>query len=131
MISMRNYRKLTQLFYVFVIALTIWVIAPVMAGGGDPEAASQAWPMIEAGALVIDVRSPEEFAGGHLEGAINIQWHDSEAIAHAIGINKQRQVVMYCRSGNRANKSITKMKALGYNNIFNATGLEALKETRP
>jgi phage shock protein E len=127
---MRNYRKLTQLFYVFVVVLTIWLIAPVMAGG-DPEAARQAWPMIEAGALVIDVRSPEEFAGGHLENAINIQWHDSESIARAIGINKQRQVVMYCRSGNRANKSITKMKALGYNNIYNATGLEALKETRP
>ena len=128
---MLNYRRLTQLFYVFLVALTIWLIAPVMAGGGDPEVASQAWPMIEAGALVIDVRSPEEFAEGHLDGAINIEWHDSEAIARAIGVNKQRQVVLYCRSGNRAGKSITKMKALGYNNIFNATGLEALKETRP
>lgn len=127
---MRKYRKLTQLFYVFLVALTIWLIAPVMAGG-DPEAARQAWPMIESGALLIDVRSPEEFADGHLDGAVNIQWHDSEAIARAIGINKQRQVVMYCRSGNRVNKSISKMKALGYNNIYNATGLEALKETRP
>jgi phage shock protein E len=128
---MRNYRKLAQLFYVFLVVLTIWLIAPVMAGGGDPAAASQAWPMIEAGALVIDVRSEEEFAVGHLEGAINIQWHDSEAIARAIGVNKQRQVVMYCRSGNRAGKSITKMQALGYDNIYNATGLEALEETRP
>ena len=127
---MRKYRKLTQLFYVVLVVLTIWLIAPVLAGG-DPKAASQAWPMIEAGALVIDVRSPEEFADGHLDGAVNIQWHDSEAIAEAIGINKQRQVVMYCRSGNRANKSITKMKALGYDNIFNATGLQALKETKP
>ena len=128
---MRNYRKLAQMFYVFLVALTIWLVAPVMAGGGDPVAAAQAWPMIESGALVIDVRSPEEFADGHLEEAINIQWHDSEAIARAIGNNKQRQVVMYCRSGNRAGKSITKMKALGYDNIFNATGLEALNETRP
>jgi phage shock protein E len=128
---MRNYRKLAQLFYVLLVVLTIWLIAPVMAGGGDPEAAREAWPMIEAGALVIDVRSPEEFAGGHLEGAINIQWQDSDAIARAIGINRQRQVVMYCRSGNRAGKSITRMKSLGYNNIFNATGLEALQETRP
>ena len=128
---MRNYRKLTQLFYAFLVALTIWLVAPVMAGGGDPEAARQAWPMIEAGALVIDVRSPEEFAEGHLDGAIRIDWHDAEAIARAIGVNKQRQVVVYCRSGNRAGKSIDKMKALGYDNIFNATGLEALQETRP
>lgn len=128
---MRKYPKLAQTLYVLLIAVTVWLVAPVMAGGGDPDAARQAWPMIEAGALVIDVRSPEEFAAGHLEGALNIEWHDSDAIARAIGMNTQRQVVMYCRTGNRVNKAIGNMKAMGYTNIFNATGLEALKETRP
>lgn len=128
---MRNFRKFTPLFYVLLVALTIWLVGPVMAGGGDPDAARQAWPMIEAGTLVIDVRSPEEYASGHLDGAINIEWHDSDAIARAIGANTTRQVVVYCRSGNRANKAISKMQALGYTNIYNATGYEALKETQP
>ena len=127
---MRNYRKLTPAVLVTLVALAIWLIGPVMAAG-DPEAAKKAWPMIENGALVIDVRSAEEFAGGHLDGAIHIDWDDTDALIAAIGGDKQRPVVFYCRSGNRAGKAITKLRLGGYTNIFNATGLGALKETRP
>lgn len=127
---MRNYRKLTQAFYVVLVVLTVWLVSPVMAGG-DPEAARQAWPMIESGALVIDVRSTEEFAEGHLDGAIHIEWTDTDALIEAIGSDTQRQVVFYCRSGNRAGKAIEQLKLEGYTNIFNATGLGALNETKP
>lgn len=127
---MPKYRKLTQALYIVLVVLTIWLISPVMAGG-DPEAARQAWPMIENGALLIDVRSAEEFAGGHLDGAINIEWNDTDALIKAIGSDKQRQVVFYCRSGNRAGKAIGQLKLGGYTNIFNATGLGALQETKP
>jgi len=107
------------------------LINPVLAGGGDPEAARQAWPMIQNGALLVDVRSEEEFAEGHLDGAINIEWDQTDALIAAIGPDKQRQVVFYCRSGNRVGKSITALQARGYSQIFNATGLEALLETKP
>lgn len=127
---MRNYQKLTQAIVVVLVVLAIWLISPVMAAG-DPEAARKAWPMIESGALVIDVRSAEEFAGGHLDGAIHIDWDDTDALIKAIGSDKQRQVVFYCRSGNRAGKAIAHLKLGGYTNIFNATGLGALKETKP
>lgn len=129
-VPMRNYQKLTQAVIVILVVLAIWLISPVMAAG-DPEAAKQAWPMIESGALVIDVRSAEEFAGGHLDGAINVEWDDTDALIKAIGSDKQRPVVFYCRSGGRAGKAIAHLKLGGYNNIFNATGLGALKETQP
>jgi len=128
---MSKYRKPMQFIYAFMVVLTIWLITPVLAGGGDPEAARQAWPMIESGALLVDVRSQKEFAEGHLDGAVNIEWDQTDALAAAIGADKQRQVVFYCRSGNRAGKSITALEAMGYTHIFNATGLEALQETRP
>jgi phage shock protein E len=128
---MSKYRKHTQFVYALVVALTVWLIAPVMAGGGDPEIAKQAWPMIESGALVIDVRSEKEFSEGHLDGALRIEWDQFDALAAAIGEDKQRQVVFYCRTGNRAGKSIVELQARGYTNIFNATGLEALLETKP
>jgi len=127
---MSNYQKLTQAIVVVLVVLTIWLINPVMAAG-DPEAARQAWPMIESGALVIDVRSAKEFADGHLDGAINIDWDDTDALIKAIGGDKQRPVVFYCRSGNRAGKAIAHLELGGYTNIFNATGLGALKETKP
>lgn len=128
---MRKYRKHTQILYALMVALTIWLINPVMAGGGDPEAAKQAWPLIENGALLIDVRSESEFAEGHLDGALNIEWDNTDALVAAIGDDRQRQVVFYCRSGNRAGKSITVLENLGYTHIFNATGLEALQATKP
>jgi len=127
---MHNYQRLTQAVAVILVVLAIWLINPVMAAG-DAEAAKQAWPMIESGALVIDVRSAKEFAGEHLDGAINIEWDDTDALIKAIGSDKQRPVVFYCRSGNRADKAIAHLKLGGYTNIFNATGLGALKETKP
>ena len=128
---MSKYRKHTQFIYTLLVVLTILLINPVLAGGGDPEAARKAWPMIENGVLVIDVRSEEEFSEDHLEGALNIEWDKTDALATAIGDDKQRQVVFYCRTGNRVGKAIKALEALGYTNIYNATGLEALEETRP
>jgi phage shock protein E len=128
---MAKYRKPTQIMYAILVLLTVWLITPVMAGGGDPEAAKKAWPMIESGALLVDVRSKAEFDKGHLDGAIRIDWDKTDALVQAIGMNTQRPVVFYCRSGNRAGKSIVELKTRGYTNIFNATGLEALRETKP
>ena len=128
---MRKYRKPMQIMYVVLVLLTVWLINPVLAGGGDPEAAKKAWPMIESGALLVDVRSKAEFNKGHLEGAIHIEWDKTNALMQAIGMNTQRPVVFYCRTGNRAGKSIVTLKGKGYTNIFNATGLEALRETKP
>ncbi len=128
---MSKYRKHTQFMYAFVVVLTIWLINPVLAGSGDPEAARQAWPMIESGALLVDVRSEQEFSEGHIDGALNIEWDQTDALIAAIGSDKQRQVVFYCRSGNRVGKAITALEAHGYTNIYNATGYEALLETKP
>lgn len=128
---MRNSRRLTQIMYVLLVILAVWLIVPVMAGGGNPDAAKRAWPMIESGALLIDVRTAEEFAGGHLDGAINIPYEQIDALVAAIGDDKQRQVVLYCRSGNRVGKSINALQNRGYTDIYNATGLEALLETKP
>jgi phage shock protein E len=127
----KKYRKPMQIVYALLMIVLVLLIVPVMAGGGDREAAKQAWPMIENGALLVDVRSKEEFDQGHLDNAINIEWNKTDELIAAIGSDKQRQVVFYCRSGNRVGKSIVELKSKGYTNIFNATGFEALQETRP
>ncbi|NOR18671.1 MAG: rhodanese-like domain-containing protein [Xanthomonadales bacterium] len=114
-----------------VVVFSLLLIAPIIAGSGDEAAAKLAWPMIENGALLVDVRSAEEFEEGHLEGAINIEWDNTEALISAIGEDKQRPVVFYCRSGNRAGKSIVELGAKGYTNIYNATGLKELNATKP
>ena len=128
---MQKYRRPTQIMYAALVILMVWLINPVMAGGGDPAVAEKAWPMIENGALLVDVRSKEEFAEGHVDGAVNIPWDQTDALLFAIGNDKQRQVVFYCRSGNRAGKATTEMESRAYTQIFNATGFSALRATKP
>ncbi len=97
---------------------------------GDLDAARAAWPLIDEGALVIDVRSPEEFAEGHLPGAVNAPYDDLDALLAALGDDHDRQVVLYCRSGRRVGVAIEELEKKGFTRLYNATGLEALEATR-
>ena len=117
---MSKYRRPTQFIYAALVLFTIWLINPVMAGGGDPAIAEHAWPMIQSGTLLVDVRSEEEFADGHVDGAVNIEWDKTDDLIAAIGDDKQRQVVFYCRSGNRAGKAKSSLEEKGYGSVYNA-----------
>ncbi len=128
---MHNFRNHTHFIYALLLILTALLVSPVMAGSGNPEAAKQAWPMIEQGALLIDVRTEGEFTQGHIDGALNIPWEETDKLLAAIGTDKQRPVVVYCRSGNRSGKSKAKLDSLGYTNVFNAMGYEALQAGKP
>jgi phage shock protein E len=128
---MQNNLPTTWAALTLLVILALWLISPALAGSGDPVQAKQAWSMIDNGALLLDVRTKEEFAAGHLEGALNISWDDTNALAEAIGGDPERPVVVYCRSGNRSGKAKKALNKQGYNHIFNGTGLEALKATKP
>lgn len=94
------------------------------------EISLQAWQMIDDGALVIDVRSPKEYAEGHLEAVPNIPHDDIAELIKVIGNNKSRPVVLYCRSGHRAGVSQEALAEAGYTNIFNGLGLSNLQSAR-
>jgi phage shock protein E len=128
---MSEYRRPTQIIYALMVVLAILLITPVMAGGGDPAVAEKAWPMLQNGALLVDVRTEKEFADGHMDDAVNIECDKTNDLIAAIGDDKQRQVVFYCRSGNRAGKAKAVLEGKGYNHIFNATGFSALRATEP
>ena len=128
---MHRFASLTRLIPILLILFTALSANPVLAGSGNPEAAKQAWPMIEQGILLIDVRTSKEFSQGHIDGALNIPWEQTEKLMSAIGHEKQRPVVVYCRSGNRSGKAKAVLEKQGYTNIFNATGYESLKQTKP
>lgn len=76
----------------------------------DPSADPHA--MVAAGATLLDVRTPEEFAAGHLEGAINIPV--AELTARIDEVPSDRAVVVYCRSGNRSATATRELTARGY-----------------
>ncbi len=73
--------------------------------------------------VVIDVRTPKEFAADHIEGAINIEHTNiAEAIAKA-GVGKDDKVILYCQSGRRSGIALDKLKTLGFSKAENAGGI--------
>lgn len=80
-------------------------------------------------APVIDVRTPAEFAGGHLAGAINVDIFapDFRQQIEALDLSAEEPVYLYCRSGNRSGKAAQILRQMGYDEAFNVGGFEALK----
>lgn len=73
---------------------------------------------------VIDVRTPAEFAEGHLEGAINVDWMGATFAEEIAQFDPAGTYVIYCRSGNRSAQAIAAMTDMGFTNLTNAGGLE-------
>lgn len=84
--------------------------------------------VIDKNAILIDVRTPEEFASGHIEGAVNIS-HDiiGNNIAEVVP-DKSTPIYMYCRSGRRVGVAMEILSGLGYTNMYNLGGFEEAKE---
>lgn len=74
---------------------------------------------IQRGAILIDVRSPQEYNEGHLQYSICIP--DYEILHKIKGIvrNKEQEVVLYCTSGSRSKSVQKKLQKMGYKNIYN------------
>lgn len=69
---------------------------------------------------VIDVRTPAEFAEGHLEGAINIDWQGESFAEEIAQFDTAGTYVIYCRSGNRSGQAISAMTGMGFTDLTNA-----------
>jgi rhodanese-related sulfurtransferase len=85
---------------------------------GDTEAFKDA--VANSGALVIDVRQPEEYDAGHIPGAVNIPLR--ELAANVDKIPTDTQVFVYCASGFRAGLSISSLRMMGYDNALAYSG---------
>lgn len=91
----------------------------------DPAQAKQ---LIAQGATVLDVRTPDEYAGGHLPQATNmpIQSFDVAAVDKLVGGDKSKPVVVYCAKGGRAQQAKEKLEAAGYTHVVNGGGFDDL-----
>ena len=81
---------------------------------------------IEHEALIVDVRTPEEFADGHYPGAINIPHETILDGLNQLGVTADIAVILYCRSGNRSGQAEQALHEKGFTEARNAGGLEAL-----
>ena len=73
-------------------------------------------------AIVLDVRTPQEFEAGHLEGAINIDWYQEDFTQMLETIPKDEKVYVYCKLGGRSAMAAKLMDSLGYKKVIDLEG---------
>lgn len=107
--------------------------APSSQGAGigglpdkDPELAHR---LVRSGAVLLDVRSPPEYAERHISGAVNVPVDDlpnrTADVAKLTSDDKNKPIVVYCASGARAARAKTMLLAEGYRQVTNLGGIDA------
>lgn len=78
---------------------------------------------VETGYIILDVRTPEEYAAGHIPNAINVA---NEIIGENVIPelpDKDQLIMVYCRSGRRSKEAAKKLVSLGYTNVVEFGGI--------
>ena len=73
--------------------------------------------------IILDVRRPDEYAGGHIPGAINVPNEEIGKAEIAELPDKSQLILVYCRSGRRSKEASKKLVKLGYTNIVEFGGI--------
>ena len=75
--------------------------------------------MITQGAVIVDIRSPQEYREGHINGAINIPEYEIRRYANKIIQNKNQAIIVYCGTGIRSKNALKILQRMGYTNVYN------------
>ena len=110
----------------------VYLILPMMifmascgaqsSGKGDVTIAEAQELMKNDEVVVLDVRTPGEYENGHIEGATLIDFNSSDFDKKMNELDKDKEYVVYCHSGNRSGRAVKKMEAAGFTNAYNMTG---------
>ena len=106
---------------VFVVAAAAMLVGA--CSGGESNGSEDA-VVVQSDAIIIDVRTPEEFAAGHLEGAMLIDIKDASFDSKIAALDPDAAYIVYCRSGNRSAQAVERMRGAGIDDITDLGSLE-------
>lgn len=72
--------------------------------------------------VVLDVRTPGEFARGHLDGAVLVDYRSPGFREEMAGLARTRTYLVYCRTGNRSASALDIMRELGFRSVYHLEG---------
>lgn len=112
-------------FLVLAVTFTCWFVAagdksPDGATHVDPAAAEQ---LIQAGkVIVLDIRTPEEYAEGHIAGAKNVDFLESDFEKQVSALERDKPYLIHCASGGRSSNSLPLFRKLGFAAVYHLDG---------
>ena len=102
--------------------LLIGMFSLILTGCGDKKYelidTNKALEIIDSGAVLIDVRTSEEFNREHIPNAVNIPLDQLDTI----GYSKDTKIIVYCQSGMRSREAVNKLADIGYTNLYDLDG---------
>ena len=108
---------------------TVFALSLLLTGCAGNESSAMkldvegfATKVAESGVIVLDVRTPMEFAEGHLENAVNIDFQSGSFESDISTLDKNRTYAVYCRSGNRSGQAVKLMSDLGFTDLYDLDG---------
>lgn len=72
--------------------------------------------------VILDVRTPDEFAEGHLEGAVLLDFYEDDFADELAALDPSVPYLLYCRSGNRSGQTAVLMEELGFTDVADVDG---------
>lgn len=72
--------------------------------------------------VVLDIRTPEEYASGKIAGAINLDFYSSDFENQLAQLDKTKEYKIYCNSGNRSSSALSMMRDMGFSDVSELSG---------
>ncbi|PSU47925.1 rhodanese-like domain-containing protein [Photobacterium frigidiphilum] len=120
-----------RIYSSFISALLLLTSLTITSVQAEVVTAEEFWQHYNTGnPILIDVRSNDEFMAGHLPQSINIPFDKIESIT-SFSDDKSQIILLYCRSGRRAEIAEQTLKELGYNHIYNGENYQKLLVAMP
>lgn len=113
-------KSLTKVLFALLATLSL----AFTVAACSPQTNAPAEPIVDANTVIIDVRTPEEFAAGHLENATLIDLNSGQFHAAVPQLDPDASYVVYCRSGNRSSQAVALMKEAGIAKVTDLGSLE-------
>ncbi len=88
----------------------------------EPKALSERIAWADHSLFLLDVRTPEEYAAGHLPGAVNIPNGELAARIAELAGARERDIVVYCRTGVRSAQALAVLDQAGFERLFHLKG---------
>ena len=115
----------TGVMHLFKLAVVAVLLSGCSSSGYTHISQEKAMQIMreETGYLIVDVRRPDEFAEGHIAGAINVPNETIESETPELLPDKEQVLLVYCRTGRRSREAAGKLAGMGYTAVYDIGGI--------